>query len=477
MADMIARGLANAAKTKTDKITVTENINLDTLNTNVTNNGTSIASLTQYSNFWTPKNYLKKLGVCLEDTSLASDWTIPSNGCITAKERVSNEKLFETGAIMFTAIPGGWKGVVRPLNYDFTDVSCIAIAFYVEDQYVFNTLEIRIASTESYGTTNGNSWTKYMKKTGYYTSVNLHRGWNYLNIPKTSFSAVGDETWGVMKAIQMIVTTVANKFNYGYSANDGEAVASTKFGIGGIYLDPSYVTPKLMLNFDDSSKLWYANGFPYLRQKGIKGTMFVCYDHVAENGGNPDFYMNEVEHDVIYAAGFDIGNHSKTHGDLFGMTESQIRTEYGDTQDYLVGNGWLTGGWLSAPPKGKNNYITNKVLYELGYKFIRGNINSYIYNINSDSIMMFPTREIKKTTAVATVTGWIDTMISEGASLSIFTHHVVDSDPDAYSILTADFKTIIDYAVTLRDAGQIEIVTMSEFYNGLSDKSIAQRGL
>lgn len=435
-----------------------------------------IASLTNLQQAWTPKNYIKKLGVCIEDTSKASDWVIPIAERIPLCERVTTEKLYETGTIMFTATPVGWKGVTKAINYDFTNVATMAIAFYIEDQYSFNTLTMLLASSDGYADAN-NDWTKYFTISLSNTSAKLHRGWNYIKVHKDDFTNVGEETWGVFKAIRFLVTIPTNKFNYAFTANDGAVITTTKFGIGGIYLNPTYDTPKLMFNFDDSSKFWYQNGFPYMRQKGIKGTMFVCHDHVAENGGSAEFYMSEAEHDVIYAAGFDIGNHSKTHGDLYAMTEAEVRAEYGDTQAYLVSKGWATGGWLSAPPQGKNNYITNKVLYELGYKFVRGNKPQHLEVVNSDNIMQFHTREIKGTTLAATVTGWIDTMISRGMDLSLFTHHVVESNPDQYSVTIADFQTIVDYAVTKRDAGDIEIVTMSEFYNRLSDKSIAQRGL
>lgn len=420
-------------------------------------------------------NYIKDPGLCIEDTTEPTSWLLPDTGGIDLCWRATDEKLYETGTLFFEAKAGWWNAITKPIKYDFTDVHTIAIALYVQDQYAFDSCSIRLATTESYGQSNMNNWTKYLEADCGNTAVRLHRGWNYIKLLKKDFHSVGNETWGTIRAIRIIVNIPKYKIKMDYSGLTDEAVSTSIFGIGGIYLNPTYEKPKLMFNFDDSSLSMFQNAFPYMEEKGIKGTLYVCYDHVVENGAGPS-YMNEEQHEILYQAGWDIGNHSTTHGDIYSMTEEQIEWEYKTNRDYLVGKGWLSGGILSAPPNGRNNYVTNKVLYNLGYKFVRGNKTHYIDGITPDSIMQFHTFEIKSDIPLETTLKRIDAAIERGSSISIFTHHVVESDPDLFSTTFDYFKAVVDYAVSLRDSGKIDIVTMTEFYNGLIDKNIAQRG-
>jgi hypothetical protein len=103
---------------------------------------------------------------------------------------------------------------------------------------------------------------------------------------------------------------------------------------------------------------------------------------------------------------------------------------------------------------------------------MRGRNVGLIDHITPDEMLAFPTYEIRGTTPLATVTGYIDASIKKNSSVSIFTHGIVASNPDQYSTTTTIFQSVIDYAVSKRDAGQLDIITKSELYQGLSDKTI-----
>jgi peptidoglycan/xylan/chitin deacetylase (PgdA/CDA1 family) len=427
--------------------------------------------ITNVQKSWIPSNYIKSKGVCIEDTIRPLDWLVPSG--VSVGYRDTTEKLFENGSIMFDVNASGWRSITKGINYDFTNVNTIAIAFFIDNQYAFDSFIIRL-TTDVTKVNNYNDWSKYFEAAGFNTSLVLHRGWNFIKIHKSKFTNVGTETWGIFRAIRFIFQVPTKEADYGYTAFTGNTIISSKIGIGGIYLNPIYETPKFMLNFDDSSLYMFNNGFPYMRQKGVKATLFVCKNHVNEYGGG-SWSMTEAQHDEWYASGNSIGNHSVTHSSMFSLTEQQIHDEYKGCRDYLISKGWATGAYLSAPPMGRYTNTSIKVLRELGYKFVRGCKNFLIDGIYPDNILNFPTYEIKGSTLLSTTLGLIDKMIENSSSLSIFTHHVVVSSPDAYSTTIADFQALIDYLVIKRDAGLIEIVTMAEFYNKLTDKNITQR--
>jgi len=421
-------------------------------------------------------NLIKELGVCIEDTKYPNSWLTPDKNIMPLVERVTEEKLYESGAIMFTIEPKGWIGITKAINIDFSDVDMIAIALYIEDQYAFDSCTVYLASTESYGKYNYNNWEKYYSASCGNVATRLHRGCNFIKLHRDDFICHNNETWGIFKSIRFVVQIPSHKWNLSFSENIDELIDTTKFGIGGIYLNPVSEKPKLMFSFDDSSRYMFENAFPYMEQYGIKGTLFVCHNHIVENGGS-ERTMTEAQHDILYSTGWNIGNHSTTHGDIYSMTEEEIYWEYKTTRDYLLSKGWTTGGILSAPPNGRNNYISNKVLYELGYKIVRGNKACLIDGITPDNILLYPTYEIRSDTPLETTLARIDEAIKKGSSISIFTHHVVESDPDTFSTTIDYFKAVVDYAVKMKEAGLLDIVTVSEFYNSLKDKSIAQRGI
>ena len=429
----------------------------------------ALAETTNIQQAWTPNNFMKSKGICIEDTLYPSEWLYPSAGILNVR-RVADKKLFESGAILFDAVPSQWKAITKGINYDFASVNTIGIAFYIEDQYAFDYINIRI-TTDATKVNNQNDWTKYFESGNKYTSDKLHSGWNFIKLHKNNFTNVGTETWGNFRAIRFVIGVNANKYNNFFGGTIAETITSSTFGIGGIYLNPTHETPKLMLNFDDSQGSLYSVGFPIMRQKGVKATIYCCYDHVYENGGGA--YMHDYQHQEWYNAGNDIGCHSKTHGDMWYMTKDQLYYEWNTILRYILDKGWTRGAYFGAYPKGEFNTTEFNVVKDLGFKLMRGRNTGDIDFMTTDDMLQYGTREITGTTVQATITGWIDKAIERGVDLSIFTHAIVESAPDSYSTTTAIFQAFIDYIVAKRDAGLLEIVTISEYYEKLTKKEIS----
>ena len=415
---------------------------------------------------WTPNNFMKSKGVCIEDTLYPSEWLLSEGNGVTNVRRVTDAKLFESGCIEFDIVPVQYKSITKSISYDFTNVNYVAFAIFIEDQYSFDSVEIRISSHPA---SIYNNWTHYFKNTaGINTSSGkLHAGWNYIKLHKSEFTNIGTEVWATLTSIRFILGMPTSKFTNGFSTLTGEAIVSTTIGIGGIYLNPVYDTPKLLINFDDSSSSMFANGFPYMRKKGVKATVFLCKNHM---GGVS--YMTEQQHQEWYDAGNDIGTHSVTHQDMWVLNEQQLIAEFAPPIQYVLSKGWTRGAYILAFPMGRYNKIALKVVKDLGVKFARGRNVGLIDHVTPDDMLEIPTCEIKGTTLLSDITGYIDQAILRQSSVSIFTHNIVASNPDVYSTLITTFQSYIDYAVAKRDAGLIEIVTYSEFYNKLSDKTI-----
>ncbi len=420
-------------------------------------------------NTWLPTNYLKSPGALIENTFYTVDWLIPESELLS-KEFVTDTKLYESGCIIFTIIPENWNSATLKINYDFSNVNKIAVAIYIEDQYSLDYIKIQLTS-ELANANAENNWTKYFETNNIYTSERLHTGWNFLVFHKNDFTNVGGDTWGVFRAFRIIAGVPSNKLNNSYDEANGTYVTNTKIGIGGIYLNPEHEKTKILLNFDDSQGSLFANGLPYMIEKGIKATLYVCRNHVSDIMPN-EGYMTLEQHDKWYADGNDIGCHSTTHEEMWYKTKDELNYEWDTVLQWAIERGYERSAYFAAYPMGQYNRLEMEVLRDLGFKMARGRNIGLIDHIVSDEMLGYPTYEIKGTTSWETVKGWIDGAIEKNSDISIFTHGIVDSNPDIFSTTTEIFYKMIDYIAEKRDLGLLEPVTISEYYEGLTNKSI-----
>ncbi|NLU26722.1 MAG: polysaccharide deacetylase family protein [Hungateiclostridium thermocellum] len=438
--------LIAAYKSKTDKESTDDNINI-----------------------WVPTNYMNNIGTLIENTFLIEDWLIPKSELMSI-ELVTDVKLYESGCVMLTIIPENWNSATLKINYDFSNVNKIAIALYVEDQYSLDYIKIQLTSELSKANAE-NNWTKYFETNNIYTSERLHTGWNFIIFHKNDFSNVGGDTWGVFRAFRIVSGVTSNKFDNAFGEANGEAVTKTKIGIGGIYLNPEHEKTKLLLSFDDSQGSLFTNGFPYMKENGIKATLYVCRNHVSDITPE-EGYMSPEQHDEWYAAGYDIGCHSTTHEDMWYKTRDELINEWDTVLKWVLKRGYERSAYFAAYPNAQYNGLEMEVLRELGFKMARGRNIGLIDHIVSDEMLGYPTYEIKNTTTLETIKGWIDEAIEKNSDISIFTHAIVVSNPDTFSTTTEIFYKMIDYIAEKRALGLLEPVTISEYYEGLTNKTI-----
>lgn len=364
--------------------------------------------------------------------------------------------------------PSGWKGVTKSIDIDFTNVDTIALAVYVPDQYTFDTFVVRLSSNEK-DRNNTNNWVNFFESPGQRCSTNLHSGWNFIKIHKSQFKAVGDASWGNMKALRLVFNVPTHRYNYLFQKINETPIEYTTIGIGGIYLNPKHGITKVLLNFDDSQPGLYSIGLPYMKEKGINATLFVCREHVGDiNKG----YMTPEQHDEWYAAGNDIGNHSKTHADGCLQTKEELYHEYSTTLEWLLSRGYERGAYFVAYPQARYNKNVLEVVRDLGYKMGRGRNLAYIDEVLPNDILAVPTFEIKETTTLEDLIKVIEGAIQMNSDVSIFTHDIKDENPPSFSTTTEIFKGLIDYLVMKREEGLIEVVTFSQYYDALPNKEI-----
>lgn len=321
--------------------------------------------------------------------------------------------------------------------------------------------------------------------------------------------------------------------------------------------------PKVIVGFDDNWSSQYSEAFTYMSRRGIPGTIYAVQDYVGASN-----YMTLAQLQEVYAAGWDIGNHTKTHsgvlrgqtstgtmavaaaqtptsaftlngsaasdgvvtfdaprhlvirttvnetgkyvtitGSLAGvprsetlwlknnwsrasellydrvtevsissaaagairidssLSEAEIRQELVSCRDYLISNGMSRAATHLAYPFGEICSTGESVLGELGFKTARLVIGPPVptgmgvYNPLRTNALV-PT----DTTTLARAQQDIDQAILRGATAHICLHKIAATVTDSTTWPTADFRALIDYIVTKRDADEIEPITISQWF-------------
>ena len=289
-----------------------------------------------------------------------------------------------------------------------------------------------------------------------YTSVTLHDGWNYLKYRQADMISVNGEKWGNFHFLKLVI--VLNEFYADdYFKPTAKRVQSATIKVDGMTLNPKEKTV-VLLSFDDSQPSFYSEIFPAMQKRGMKGTLFVCTDHVQSSP--MDQYMTVQQHDRVYQAGWDIGNHSKTHADYRLLRFSQIVAEMKYCHDWLIKRGYRRGEQFGAYPGDAVCAKGIEAALSLGYKLFRGNRQNILVSGNPDDAMQLPTYEIKEDTTEAEVVRWINKAYETGSAISIFAHGVADQPGPPYFAA----KNVIDRLLAAINAYHLQTMTWSEWY-------------
>jgi len=118
----------------------------------------------------------------------------------------------------------------------------------------------------------------------------------------------------------------------------------------------------VVITFDDGWLTQYQNALPILEQMHFTATFFVITRQV----GQGSMYMNLDDLKALQAAGMTIASHSRTHPNLVGVSDSQLRDEVaGSRQDLQKMLGITTE--LFAYPYGSWNKRVASAVKAAGY--------------------------------------------------------------------------------------------------------------
>ncbi len=153
--------------------------------------------------------------------------------------------------------------------------------------------------------------------------------------------------------------------------------------------------------------------------------------------------------------------HTHSHANLTQLTENEIRAELEAVDAAFTAHGYATPKHHAYPFGGYGDEVEAVLAeYRLSGRMVWGFMCTYPitnwYELKG--------AQLKKTTPLGKIQGWMDDCVADAALLVILTHDV-SANPSNYGCTPELLHQTLDYAIEKQNAGLLEVVTIAEAYD------------
>lgn len=361
----------------------------------------------------------------IESFKNTADFT--ANNCTLSQ---STQQFQSGGTALEVAVTASAAADIQcTISEVLTDAENFEIHFYIPDK-------TKISSIVPYFLNAGGG--------GYYYSIPSNymlQGWNSFRWRKTDTIKTGTALWSdTFVTLKIVINSVSGQ--------------TATVVLDSIFRDVKE-SPKFVLILDDGWASAYTIAFPYLSASGIKASVAINMNTIGTAG-----YMTTANLQEMYAAGWDILNHSKAHGNIAGMTYTQAVKDIQQNRDFLLDNGITRASELFVYP-GSYSDMARQVVIDMGYVAARDSGGAFNYAPMYD-LYKIHTFSVAETGILSSYTAAIDKTIQVGGSFFLYAHDIMET-PTAGNVAETLFKQIIDYVVS----SGIPVMTFSEWYDSL----------
>ena len=223
--------------------------------------------------------------------------------------------------------------------------------------------------------------------------------------------------------------------------------------------------PLAVVSFDDHNLSDYEKAFPFLRARGIKGTVYVVTGSVGNSGKMDWNHLRELKN-----AGWDIGFHTHNHINLSNTSDSEIRADFEMGIQTFLDNGFPKPRHFAYPyGAGTNSDRVRNVLADY-FKTARNSIgysagvnNTWegidFLRMNGLSVDMNEHRQDR----LEKIKNMMKHSAENNEIVFLYAHKLVDSAPTNDNVPESIFSMwaeLIDYAIDL----DFEFLTTDEMY-------------
>lgn len=384
-----------------------------------------------------PQNYQISAGTLFED--FESGWAVDSG----FDTRAFSTEHVKTGtySTKFTVGATRSNGSMTKTINTVVDIRVSSVWVYVEDVTKIGSTGIVLYLSST------TDLSKYFSAS--YPNTSLHDGWNKLVFSKEKWVATGGELW-TNTMIRLRVRQYADGTNSSVCHYDKWTIQE-------------YARPKIMIDFDDNWLSAFTEGYAYMQPRGLKGNIFVIRDTADQSG-----YMTTANLHTSYTNGWDLGTHGLYALTTFG-TQAEMEADIAYNEAYLSSNSFTRAIKHYAYPIGLYSQTTEDALIARGFKTSR---TVQIRSVQADEIddaFKLTTRSLTNSINLATAKTYIDDAIAYGGTMRLLLHKLVASPSVATEWAISDFQALIDYIYLKQLGGQLDVVTVSEWYNGMTN--------
>ncbi len=384
-----------------------------------------------------PQAYATVPDVVQDDCSTFSNWSIYSGSGVLVsdtahvKNGTSSVKITFTGDVMIQRLSA---------TLNFQTAKAVGFWLYLENAAGLNYVYLRCLWS------GGVSSKVFRNAFGYFVD-----GWNFFVWHKGDNSAItGDQRWEV--------TQLYNQYRVCLGTFAGQTVSASIDSV----ISHSAGIPNVVFTIDDGLHSIYELLYPELHAAGMAATMYCSPNLVGLT-----VFCTLEELKELYADGWDIANHTMSHNALTTLSDSEIVSNLTGVSEWLIANDMPRGAYHFCYPSAAFNQHVNSVVAPLMLTATtandRGMLPPYFEheNIGRNGYM-------NGDTTFATAKALIDNAIATKTTLLFYIHGIAVVGSSTNMTLSV-MQEIIAYVKMLQDHGAVRCVTLSEWYNGLTN--------
>jgi peptidoglycan/xylan/chitin deacetylase (PgdA/CDA1 family) len=211
----------------------------------------------------------------------------------------------------------------------------------------------------------------------------------------------------------------------------------------------------ILLTFDDGRESVYDNAFPIMADAGLVGTVYVSPETTLVTP------MTVPQMQEMYAAGWDMANHTLEHTYLQG-TQAAQEAMLADCRDLLIANEMPRAALHVAYPWGVTDANTAAAMTATG--MLTGRSVTDGYETSPPGNVKALTIKSREPGVLSVMTCWLDYIKANNACAIVLIHDVLD-DGGSSSCPIGVFRSFVDYIARIGIRAQ----TITEWYANLSE--------
>lgn len=413
-----------------------------------------------------PTYYCRKQPTLLQDFDTLGDFTTAGTGAAFSIDTTYTRT--GSGSLKMTAGTAATTAdfALPSLTFGRQREPTLLLRVYCPAGATYTSVLVYLSTSAGFGAGTWCSATKNVYE-GIRDQTAFKSGWNNLLLRRSDFAG-GTPTVLDSSANVFVICRVRLEANKGIMYFDS------------LYVDTVF-RPKVCVMFDDGHEsiftddAAYGSGvsaFEYMTSKGIPGTLYLQGDLLDQSG-----YLTSAQVNALYAAGWDIGNHTYSGPVVQGLADATLDSELDQCDAVLAANGWERGRKHFAYPTGAFTLDTDPARLAARGFYTARTIQATLTNtaFDPDNIRHLWAKGINNGNSLlsaATMTGAVDTAITAGRTFMTYLHALGADTGNGYTWPHADFKTLIDHIARKRDLGLCDPVTISQWYDGLAGKRL-----